>query len=124
MAMLEDKSLDGHGEFMGQRVVGRQSVVELRGELDILNIPGISDYLDVLTGGHQPHIVLDMREVSFLDASGLAMLVRARRRATERNGRLSIVIRDPAVSRVLRLAHLTGYFNLHDSVEAAVATAA
>ncbi|MEV6317335.1 STAS domain-containing protein [Streptomyces sp. NPDC051776] len=119
--MLEDRRLDRHGEFVGQRVVGGESVVELRGELDILNTPGISDYLDVLTAGHQPHIVLDMREVSFIDASGLSMLVRVRRRTAERRGHLSIVLRDPAVSRVLRLAQLTGYFNLHDSVEEAIA---
>ncbi|MFG2194864.1 STAS domain-containing protein [Streptomyces sp. NPDC048639] len=119
--MLEDRRLDRHGEFVGQRVVGRQSVVELRGELDILNTPGISDYLDVLTEGHEPYIVLDMREVSFLDASGLSMLVRARRRALEHHGHFSIVIRDPSVSRLLRLAQLTRYFTLHDTVEAAVA---
>ncbi|MGP3923925.1 STAS domain-containing protein [Streptomyces sp. 8N616] len=121
MAMLEDGRQDKHAEFVGQRIMGKQAVVELRGELDILDTPGVSDYLDVLTEGAEPRLVLDMRRVSFIDASGLSMLVRVRRRTAERDGRLSLVIGDPSVPRVLRLARLSRYFDLHDTVEGALA---
>ncbi|MEV0039352.1 STAS domain-containing protein [Streptomyces sp. NPDC050804] len=97
------------------RVVGRTVVVELRGEIDMLTAPGISDLLDSLTAAPEPDLVVDLQQVEFIDCSGLSVLCRARRRIQEHGGRLALVITDPSISRTLRCAGLLGAFDVVDS---------
>ncbi|WP_066945556.1 STAS domain-containing protein [Streptomyces lushanensis] len=97
------------------RVVGRTVVVELRGEIDMLTAPGISDHLDSLTTDQEPDVVIDLQQVEFIDCSGLSVLCRARRRIQERDGRLALVVTDPAITRTMRFAGLLGVFDVVDS---------
>ncbi|MEU8567002.1 STAS domain-containing protein [Streptomyces pathocidini] len=104
-----------------EREVGGRTVVELRGEVDMLNSPRIKDRIDRLTDRPGTELVLDLRELRFIDCSGISMLCRARNRTAERDGRLAVVVGDPCVPRMLRLTRLTGAFDLHDNLDTALA---
>ncbi|MFE1959778.1 STAS domain-containing protein [Streptomyces sp. NPDC059479] len=97
------------------RVVGRTVVVELHGEIDMLTAPGISDHLDSLTTAPEPDMVIDLQHVEFIDCSGLSVLCRTRRRIQERDGRLTLVVTNPYITRTLRFAGLMGAFDVVDS---------
>ncbi|MFF4955358.1 STAS domain-containing protein [Streptomyces chattanoogensis] len=104
-----------HQEFIGHiREAGTTIVLELRGEWDILAASVVSGRLDALTGTRSPDLVLDVRAVTFMDAAGLGLLCRARRRARKRGGRLRLtgVTDDGWVARLLRMAALTGEFEI------------
>jgi anti-sigma B factor antagonist len=94
------------------RVVGRCTLVELHGEIDIAVVPQLAEQLDAATEVAAPCVVVDLRAVTFLDCSGLGLLCRARRRAREHEGRLSLLCGDPAVLRLLRVTHLLRVFDL------------
>ncbi|MFJ9852256.1 STAS domain-containing protein [Streptomyces sp. NPDC101150] len=108
---------EGHNyqEFVGHiREAGSTIVLELRGEWDILAASVVADRLDALTGAPHPDLVLDVSAVTFMDCVGLGLLCRARHRARDRGGRLRLTgVTDGGwVARLLRMASLTGEFEI------------
>ncbi|MFF7213366.1 STAS domain-containing protein [Streptomyces sp. NPDC008238] len=95
-----------------RRTDGSSTLVTLGGAVDALTAPGVSAALDALTGAGRPDIVVDLRPVEFIDCSGLSALVRARRRAEERSGRVRLVCRDEFTLRTLRATRLTRCFTI------------
>ncbi|SDN49266.1 anti-sigma B factor antagonist [Streptomyces sp. cf386] len=95
------------------RVVAGTTVVELRGEIDLLAAPALAARLDSLTAGTCPDLVLDLRSVSFIDCTGLGVLCRARNRVLDRRGRLRLVSHNACFLRVLRITGLAGVFEVN-----------
>ncbi|MFI0508987.1 anti-sigma B factor antagonist [Streptomyces canus] len=96
-----------------ERVVGGTTVVEVRGEIDILTAPSLSARLDALSAGPCPDLVLDLRPVSFIDCSGLRLLCRTRNRTRARQGRLRLVTDNSCFLRILDGARLADTFEIH-----------
>ncbi|MBC3843372.1 STAS domain-containing protein [Streptacidiphilus sp. 4-A2] len=88
------------------------TVVQLHGEIDLATAGLVTAHLDQVTGSGRPRIVVDLRQVGFVDAGGLDPLVRARRRALRRGGELALLCTDPRILRTLRLAGLLPGFPL------------
>nr|WSY51082.1 STAS domain-containing protein [Streptomyces sp. NBC_00886] len=96
-----------------RRVIAGTTVVELRGEIDLLTAQSLSARLDRLTAGPCPDLVLDLRPLSFIDCAGLGVLCRARNRTAARSGRLRLVTSDTGFLRILRHTQLGGVFEIH-----------
>ena len=79
-------------------------VVQVVGDLDIVTEPSFSAALRRIRLGEPPVVIVDLCGVTFLDARGLAALIRLRRRVHAHAGRLGLI----APPRVLRLLHLVG----------------
>ncbi|MGW6907020.1 STAS domain-containing protein [Streptomyces sp. NPDC054940] len=103
------------------RDVAGTTVVELRGEIDLLAAPALAARMDALTAGRCPDLVLDLRAVSFIDCSGLGVLCRARNRVLARQGRLRLVAHNARFRRVLRLAGLADVFEIHPGLPSSLA---
>ncbi|MFJ2238074.1 STAS domain-containing protein [Streptomyces sp. NPDC087859] len=112
--MAENQSR--HTPRSTERVIGGTTVVELRGEIDILEAPPLSARLDTLTAGPCPDLLLDLRPVSFIDCSGLRVLCRVRNRVLTRHGRLRLVSDSPRFARILRSTFLTNLFEIHSDL--------
>ncbi|WP_206505768.1 STAS domain-containing protein [Streptomyces chrestomyceticus] len=97
-----------------EHVVGATTVVVLSGEVDILAATALTARLDEITGVRRPDLVLDVREVTFIDCCGMSMLCRTRRRVEAKAGRLRLagVADSPSVLRLLRLTGLLPAFDL------------
>ncbi|MEU8685673.1 STAS domain-containing protein [Streptomyces sp. NPDC048611] len=95
------------------RAAGGTTVLELRGELDILAVSVLSDQLDDLTGVQGADLLLDVRAVTFIDCAGLSLLSRARYRTRQRGGRLRLtgVTRGGSVGRLLHMTGMAGTFD-------------
>ena len=78
------------------------AVLAVRGEIDISTAPMLDEAFRQLASDTD-RLVLDFAGVTFMDASGLGVLVRARHRERTR----SITVRNGS-DRVLRLFHITG----------------
>ena len=76
------------------------------GELDMLTSPRLHEELDRLLTFGCVHVDLDLSEVSFLAAAGLAVLARADHRFQEASGRLLLVRPSRASRRVLSITGL------------------
>ncbi|MCX4903198.1 anti-sigma factor antagonist [Streptomyces sp. NBC_00878] len=82
------------------------TVLEFRGEIDIIAALDIVPALDAATGHPAARVVLDLRHIDFLDCSGLRLLYRARRRVLAQGGRLQLVCTHPLTLRILRVTEL------------------
>jgi anti-sigma B factor antagonist len=90
----------------------RPSVV-VGGELDLATAPALRDRLLAVIDAGATGITLDMRDVSFVDSSGLGVLVGAHKRLREATGgSLTIVGPQDAVRKVLDITGLSPLFGL------------
>lgn len=82
---------------------GNTRIIELRGELDLANADALEVELNHALGDGACEIVVDMGELTFIDSTGIALLVAALGRGGA-DGRLRFVpSQAPAVTRVLKL---------------------
>lgn len=100
----------------------RHVVVAVRGELDAHTAPRLTAVLNELWDGGVERAVIDLRQLEFIDSTGLSVLVTAKRRLSKSGNSLCIVI-EPAQSAVLRIFSITGLdkvMPIHPTVQSAV----
>ncbi len=81
----------------------------LEGELDLHTAQAARSRLDTSleqTGAR--HLILDLCQVSFIDSSGIGMVLGRYRKLKERGGRMEIVAPGGAVKKVLEMAGIAG----------------
>ncbi|WP_369268755.1 STAS domain-containing protein [Streptomyces sp. R11] len=101
--------------------VDRTTVVELRGEIDLVTAIPLAARLDALSSGPHPDLVLDLRPVAFIDCAGLGVLCRTRNRVLARHGRLRLITGSRRFLRILRAAGLGEVFEVHPDLSRALA---
>jgi anti-sigma B factor antagonist len=82
------------------------AVVAVRGEVDLFTAPELKKSIGTAIEEGRVRIVVDLTETTFLDSSGLGVLVGALQRLRDRDGALSIVNVDPAIARTLSITGL------------------
>jgi anti-anti-sigma factor len=98
----------------------RREGVSVAGEIDLFTAPELDECLS-RSQADTGALIIDLGGVTFMDARGLTVLVRAVHRADGIGGgppRLAAVTGQ--VSRLLRVTHLDRYLALYNDVEAAV----
>ncbi|MGZ3097077.1 STAS domain-containing protein [Streptomyces sp. H62] len=93
-------------------------VLTVAGEIDHHTGDTLRQALD-LTG--TPRIVVNMRQVTFMDSSGINLFIAAHHSLTEAGGWLRLADVGDAVLRPLQLVGLDDFLDLRDTVEAAFA---
>jgi anti-sigma B factor antagonist len=84
-----------------------QAVVAVRGELDLYTAPLLWETIDAAIAATPHELVIDLTDVTFLDSSGLSVLVRAHKRLRPVDG--TVVVRGAAeqVYMALEMTKLT-----------------
>jgi anti-sigma B factor antagonist len=82
----------------------RVVVVRVQGEVDAATAPRMGETVNRLLG-RKRRVVLDLQRVDFMDLHGLAVLIRATRRARAEGGSFAIARPAPCVRRLVGLVH-------------------
>jgi len=82
---------------------GDVQTIALAGELDLANAATAKGELEAAFSHGDTDVVVDMRELEFIDSTGIALLVAALGRNEERPRVRFVPSSSPAVSRVLEL---------------------
>jgi anti-anti-sigma factor len=92
-------------------------VIALAGELDLATSSELATKLEELAG--QPHrpVIVDLSHLTFLDSSGIALLVAESRRRVDSGGRLVLAGPTGEVRRVLEIARISEVVAVEPSVE-------
>ena len=77
--------------------------LEFTGELDIASAPSASQALDAAANGGFGLVIVDLRRLTFLDASALGLLVRCDAAVRASGRRLAVVRGSGVVARLLEL---------------------
>jgi anti-anti-sigma factor len=88
--------------------------VVLSGELDLASTEELEGELKQLESAEPPLLVLDLRELEFMDSTGLRTVIAADARARDRGGRLVVVRARDEVDRVFRLTRMDQHLELVD----------
>jgi anti-anti-sigma factor len=80
--------------------------VVLSGELDISTAQRLEDDLRRIEAERPELIILDLQQLTFMDSTGLRLLITADSRAREEDRRFAIVQGNEMVQRVMRLTRL------------------
>lgn len=80
--------------------------IALRGELDLFSAKALESELERLEPGTPEVLVLDLRELSFIDSSGLRVLLAADSRARDQNRKFVLVRAPEGVQRIFHIAGL------------------
>ena len=86
---------------------GDSAVVVARGDIDLSTLAKASAALDGARAGARS-VVLDLREVGFMDTSGLRLIIEEQRRAAATGYRFAVIPGPRRVQRVLEIAGLSG----------------
>ena len=97
------------------------SVVTVAGEVDVYTAAQLRAVLDEEIGAGNARLVVDLDEVSFLDSTGLGVLVGRLKLVRNNSGWLRIVCSNDRILRVFRITGLDKVFGIHDSLEEALA---
>jgi anti-sigma B factor antagonist len=90
-------------------------VVALRGELDVMDAEAVAVVLTAAADRGNV-VVVDLAGLTFIDASGMAALVRARQHACHMGRALVLAAPQRQVRRVLALTGQAGAFSVHADV--------
>jgi anti-sigma B factor antagonist len=85
-------------------------IVSVTGEIDRATIGAVTRALDELRAAGWADLVLDLHNVTFMDSSGLALMLDCDRAAREDGWAFAIVDGSPSVARVLEIAGLSEQF--------------
>jgi anti-sigma B factor antagonist len=85
-------------------------VLELHGQLDLSSTAELERQLTTLVAEPPGRILIDLRNLDFMDSTGLAMLVRARQAAEEHGHKLCLRAGNHHVHRLFELTGLTDAF--------------
>ena len=99
--------------------MGSANVVEVAGEVELHNAELLRDELLRAGNGEHPCVVVDLSRVSFIDSTGVGVLVGAFKRVRE-IGTLSVVCPQRNVRRIFEITGLTKVFVLHQNVSDAL----
>lgn len=86
---------------------GEETTVAVAGELDAYTAPQLRKMLDEILDGSVASVVVDLRSTSFIDSTGLGVLVGAARKARSQDGELILDSPARSVHRVLQITGLT-----------------
>jgi len=97
-------------------------VLLVRGEIDVASAPEFHASLSDLIGQGPEIIIVDMSEVSFIDSTGLGVLVGAEKQMRDAGQALRLVVTQPQIIRLLELTGLDEVFTIlsngNDAVKA------
>jgi len=101
---LSERDLDGY------------VVVGLRGELDLSSAPDLRDRLLAILTEQTSTVILDLSDLTFMDSTGLNVLLSTNRRAGLLDGTLVLAAPQKIVAKVLRVTGLDTHFRIYPTV--------
>ena len=97
------------------------TIVSVAGEVDVYTAAQLRSALDEEVAAEHVQLVVDLDEVTFLDSTGLGVLVGRLKLVRNQSGWLRLVCSNERILRVFRITGLDKVFGIHASVDEALA---
>jgi len=106
---------------MSVDTVDERIVVHVAGEVDLANAPELDEQLVTAMAQAPSHLIVDLSDVTFMDSTGLGVLVRALKRSREQEIRLDLIVTNERVLKVLGITGLDTVLPIHSSMDSITA---
>jgi anti-sigma B factor antagonist len=104
------------------RSIGDVVILDIAGEIDLYNAPEIKDIVNNLIEERKYNVVINLEKVSYIDSSGIGVLISSLSNLKKYQGGLKIINVFASVKKVFELTKLTSFFEIYDSEEEAINT--
>ena len=107
------------------RQSGDTAVIELTGRVIMGEV--VEEFRALWTQAMEAgakNILVNVAQVTFLDSSGIGMMIRCHSAVTQRGGKLRLVGANSTVRQAFKVTRLDNVFEFHDSEQSALAAAA
>ncbi len=104
-----------------QEVVGTRTVVRVAGEVDVASADRLREQLARTVAEGGTDLVVDLTAVSFMDSTGLGLLVGTLKRVRTAGGRMALVIDSDQLMKIFTITGLHQVFAIHGTLEGALA---
>ena len=101
----------------------RPNVLPLEGEIDLHVSPRIASSLSAMVSAKPKQIVVDLTKVSYIDSSGLAVLIEGMQNVAAYGGKFALAGLQETVRPIFEIARLDQVFQIYPDVDAALAAA-
>jgi len=101
--------------------VGVRTVLRVAGEIDVSSADRLRERIALLLSEGRTDLVVDLTGVTFMDSTGLGLLVGTLKRVRGAGGRLVLVVDSERLLKVFRITGLTQVFTITGSLEDALA---
>ncbi|MGI8891265.1 MAG: STAS domain-containing protein [Chthoniobacterales bacterium] len=98
------------------------SILPLEGEIDLHISPQIGASLSSLIADHPPQLVVDLSKVSYIDSSGLAILIEAMQNVVGYGGKFALTGLQESVRTIFEIARLDQVFQIFPDTASALGT--
>lgn len=102
---------------LAEETRGDLAIIAVSGEVDVVTAPTLRDRLDDQLAGGQVRVVVDLSGVTFLDSTGLGVLVRGMKRCSELGGELILVATEPRILKLFAITGLNDAFSIVPSLD-------
>ena len=99
---------------------GGTRVVTVRGEVDVATAPTLGEALDAALDEGSGPVVVDLSGVTFIDSTGLGVLIAVRKRCLDSGRELRVVVSDPRILKVFEITGLDDLFAIHPALDPAL----
>lgn len=89
-----------------------QILFELEGSLDIYTSLDLKSSLEENVKENNPDVVIDLDKLTYIDSSGIGILIKALNYIQGLNGKLCVANLKPAIEKVFKVSGLTSYFEI------------
>ncbi len=95
-------------------------VVRLKGKLDHHTSRSTKNKIDInFDDRNMKHIILDMNEISFMDSSGIGLIMGMYQKVKDRDGKMIVVSDNRYVDRIVKMSGLLKIIDFYPSLEEA-----
>jgi len=99
------------------------NVLPLEGEIDLHVSQGIATSLKAMTDKKPTQLVVDLSRVSYIDSSGLAVLIEGMQNVGGYGGKFALAGLQDGVRPIFEIARLDQVFRIYPDVDAALSAA-
>jgi len=96
------------------------AVIILKGEVDAYTCARLREAMIEAIEDGGANLVVDMKNVEYIDSSGLGTLVGGLKRVSERQGTIAVVCTNPQIRKVFDITGLVKVFPIYGSEDDAV----
>lgn len=100
---------------------GDVTVFALKGNLDALTAPALKKEIEALLAARKIHVVFDLSSLDLIDSSGVGAIVSLFKRVRALSGDVKVAGVTAQPKEIFRLLRLDRAFDIHPTIEEAVA---